>query len=476
MTPTQWRRWLWLLGAASLLLRLLLLGQNGLWHDEVATFNTAILPLGQIPAVAANHSNSPPLYFWLVHFVMAGAGHSESALRLLSAVAGALTVPLLALLVAELSGSLVAGVVGGIFLAFNPLHLWFSQEARAYALLTLCCAAALLALARAIRTGGAGDWAGFAVALLVGLCVNPVAGAILPVAWIWVLLSERRRLLLGPLALISGLVCVTALGIAHAIPGHEHPPEEHRGIPGVELGYTAYAYLAGYSFGPGTRELQTMGAVNALRTYWAQAGLVLVALIGWAVLILKYRPGFRWEFLALALLPPLQILAASMFSAFPFNVRYALPGLLGAMGLLAVTAAAAPRRLFTGALILGVGLSLWSDLQWFSNPRYRKDDTRGALAWLAARLPAGSIVGAVPGYMNETMEYYAVRTTPRLAIVRVAPDTGGVPVDSVAAMALTRFHLVPGWRQIEHDLATGQRIKDSTTSISGYHLFVLKSP
>lgn len=474
MSSREVQRRLWLLAVVALAIRLLCLGKDGLWHDEVATFNTAILPVSRIPAVAANHSNSPPLYFWLVHLVIGITGQSESSLRLLSAVAGALTIPVLGSLVIALTESATAGLLAALLLTINPLHLWFSQEARAYAVLTLCCAVALLALARALKAEHVTDWVWFLLATVAGLFVNPVAGAILPVAWIWASLSPRRRHFLLPLLATSAIICLVAVGIAHSIPAHEHPPAEQRGLPGLELGYAAYAYLAGYSFGPGTRDLQMMGALGALREHWLEAGLVVVAMVWWGWLAISTKPRGGAHFLALAVLPPLQIFAASRLSAFPFNVRYALPGVLGAMALLAVAVSASPARTRTIGCAAAVLLSLWSDAQWFTVARYRKDDTRGAVAWLAAGLPAGSTVGAVPGYMNETLEYYAARTSPRLHIVRVAPDSGGVPIDSVQAMAVTRFHLVPGWQELEQTLSA-RGLKDSTRSILGYHLFQLQA-
>ena len=62
---------------------------------------------------------------------------SETSLRLVSAVAGTLTIPVAWLLIRELTRSRAVALLSTALLAVNPLHIWYSQEARAYALLVL---------------------------------------------------------------------------------------------------------------------------------------------------------------------------------------------------------------------------------------------------------------------------------------------------------------------------------------------------
>ena len=49
--------------------------------------------------------------------------------------------------------------LSALLLAANPLHLWYSQEARPYALLVFFSSAALWSLAVALRSRGVGWWA-----------------------------------------------------------------------------------------------------------------------------------------------------------------------------------------------------------------------------------------------------------------------------------------------------------------------------
>ena len=90
--------------------------------------------------------SAPPLYYALAWVWTQVTGTGEFGLRSLSALAGVATVPVAYLLGAELRGRR-AGLMAAALVAVNPMLLWYSQEARAYALLVLLCAA-LAALLR----------------------------------------------------------------------------------------------------------------------------------------------------------------------------------------------------------------------------------------------------------------------------------------------------------------------------------------
>lgn len=92
----------------------------------------------------------PPLYYAALHFWADAFGESEVALRSLSAVAGATAIVLLATACWRVRGPVLAAIVSA-FLLLNATQLYFSQEARMYALLGLLALAASLALAALIE-------------------------------------------------------------------------------------------------------------------------------------------------------------------------------------------------------------------------------------------------------------------------------------------------------------------------------------
>ena len=134
-TPADTRA-LWLLAGITLLggaLRLFHLGAQPLWTDEAFSWRWAHLTLGELWGSHAILETNPPLYYTLQKLLLP-LGESEGALRLLAAIFGTLTVPLVFLL-GRLVGGTVAGLVAAALLATSPIHIAYSQEARGYTLL-----------------------------------------------------------------------------------------------------------------------------------------------------------------------------------------------------------------------------------------------------------------------------------------------------------------------------------------------------
>ena len=94
--------------------------------------------------------SAPPLYYALAWVWTQLTGTGEFGLRSLSALAGVATVPVAYLIGIELRGRR-AGLMAAALVAVNPMLLWYSQEARAYALFALLCAVSLLYCVRALR-------------------------------------------------------------------------------------------------------------------------------------------------------------------------------------------------------------------------------------------------------------------------------------------------------------------------------------
>jgi mannosyltransferase len=138
------------LGAA---LRFATLGVQSYHHDEIVTASR-VLRVGFTHAMdAVGFSESaPPLYYALAWIWTQITGTGPWGLRSLSALAGVATIPVAFLIGRELRGRR-AGLIAAALVAVNPMLIWYSQEARAYALLVLFCALSLLYCVRALRVG-----------------------------------------------------------------------------------------------------------------------------------------------------------------------------------------------------------------------------------------------------------------------------------------------------------------------------------
>jgi uncharacterized membrane protein len=436
--------WVLLLTVAGGLLRAFAIGSNSFWVDEFATFKIATLPFPEIQRAAAEVNFCPPLFFWLVHGVVTILGSSEASLRLVSAAAGTLTIPVIWLLTREVTGSRAIATLSAALLAVNPLHIWYSQEARAYALMVWLGCTALLCLAVATRTRRLAPWAGFVAAMAAALLTHTTGPILLLVAWAWVLLSPRRTTLLKPLviatAIIGLILAPFALEIAGAVAQAESTHSPARPLTGLEIPYTLLTYVTGYSFGPSTREIQNLGPASAIALHPLETmlgGAVTAVLL---YLMLFRRVHGRRHFLILFLVPTVAMLLGSATSGKAYQARYALAGLVGFCGLAAGALSRLPIRFRSPIVATVLVLAAWADAQWYFNPRYWKDDSRALVSWLAERLPEGSTVAAAPRYVTGVLSYYA--RLQQAPINFVAADSLAA-ISAPAVLLLTRLHHVP---------------------------------
>ncbi len=151
--------------ARSLLLRAARLDFQPLWWDEGYSVWFAHQPLGDMLRLTALDIH-PPLYYALLGGWSHLFGLGPVALRWLSVAAGVAAVPLIYLVGYWLSGRRV-GLAAAFLLAINPLHIYYSQEVRMYALVALW---SLLAI------GTAGRWLGLG---------RRIRGDTQPAGWGW---------------------------------------------------------------------------------------------------------------------------------------------------------------------------------------------------------------------------------------------------------------------------------------------------
>jgi uncharacterized membrane protein len=195
LTPTRSGA-LWALGALTALgiaVRFASLGVQSYHHDEVITV-ARVIPgsfTDMLREVKKSESN-PPLYYVLAWGWAKAFGTGEVGMRSLSALIGAATVPLAYWIGAELS-SRRAGLITAALIAVNPMLIWYSQEARSYALLVFFCAASLLFFARALRTRDGRDLALWALASALALCSHYFAVFAVAIEALWLLAALRSR-------------------------------------------------------------------------------------------------------------------------------------------------------------------------------------------------------------------------------------------------------------------------------------------
>jgi 4-amino-4-deoxy-L-arabinose transferase-like glycosyltransferase len=136
---------------AGALLRFATLDVQSLWYDEAVTAQLLRMHLTGMLHAIPNSESTPPLYYVLAWAWTHGFGTGEAGLRSLPALLGTATIPLAWLLGRRLGGDRAA-LAAAALVAFNPMLVWFSQEARAYALLVLLAVLGTLLWLRALQS------------------------------------------------------------------------------------------------------------------------------------------------------------------------------------------------------------------------------------------------------------------------------------------------------------------------------------
>lgn len=191
--------------AAAAALRFASLGTQSYHHDEVITA-MRVLPgsLSHLFHEVRVSESNPPLYYLLAWGWAKVFGLNEVGLRSLSALLGVAVVPVAYLIGRELS-SRRTGLVLAALTAFNPMLIWYSQEARSYALLIFFSALSLYFFLRALDRGEERDFWLWALSSALAFGSHYFAFFLVAIEAAWLLLARRDRLraLLPALALVG---------------------------------------------------------------------------------------------------------------------------------------------------------------------------------------------------------------------------------------------------------------------------------
>jgi mannosyltransferase len=180
------------LTAFAALIRFSTLDVQSFWLDEGLTVHEVRMGFGDMLNQIRAHEATPPLYFVVAWLWAKVFGSGEVGLRSLSALLGTATVPVACLAGASLV-SRRAGVMTAALVCVQPLLVWYSQEARAYALLVLLAALSFLFFVRALRHPGRLDLVLWALVSALALATHYFAVFLILPEAIWLLLAAPRR-------------------------------------------------------------------------------------------------------------------------------------------------------------------------------------------------------------------------------------------------------------------------------------------
>jgi uncharacterized membrane protein len=147
----------WLLALLAFVIRSYRLDVQSIWFDEGWSWHLARMPLSEMATTTAG-DRSPVLYYTLLRLWLQLAGASEFAMRYVSLIADVITVALVLAMGRLMSGGArgqgsrgVSYLVAGLLYAVCPFAVFYAQETRMYALVSMYCTASSYALLRWLR-------------------------------------------------------------------------------------------------------------------------------------------------------------------------------------------------------------------------------------------------------------------------------------------------------------------------------------
>ncbi len=311
----------------GIILRVITLGHESVDGDELFSRRVALLPIDSMLDTVRNDLVHPPLYYLLLKIGVSTLGASVIGIRLVSLVFGIATVALVAGIGILLPGARHAGLIAAALLALNEYHIFYSQQARSYALYTFLAGLLLCWVAvTAERAPSTRSWvAGYV--LMVLLVYTHYVGAIY-VFWAVVALlvcSIPRRTKIFTL-LVSGLAAltfvpwlITEVPIYHSKHGIDRNLA-WQGHPGFQALKQLWAVSIGVmDFNGATTLAFGLGAVLALAALKIRS---------------PQRPlGDMPVLVTLASLATLPVLSIFFLSVWPFNlplfgIRHLLPSIV----------------------------------------------------------------------------------------------------------------------------------------------------
>jgi uncharacterized membrane protein len=201
----------------ALVLRFINLSSRHLWYDEAfavlyAEKGFSAILYGTITQVEGAAADVHPLFFYsILHAWMRAVGQSPVAVRALSVLVGVATV-VMAYLLARSLFDRRAGLATAAIVSIAPFHVYYSQEARMYALLGFAAIAMTYFFVRAWEGGSWVHWVVFGVFGAMTLYAHNLgftflAGLDLWVLWAWLRPGATRWRSLRPV-LLSHLLSV----------------------------------------------------------------------------------------------------------------------------------------------------------------------------------------------------------------------------------------------------------------------------
>lgn len=438
-----------LLGAG---IRSLLLSKQSFWFDEAFTYS--IISKDLSTALAAE-VNNPPVYVVLLYFWGLIFGYSEAALRSFSVLCSILSLVLLIPL-----GRLFLNRQGMLLcillVALSPMHVYYAQEVRCFALLNCWLLAFVLALVRFTRSQ---SWSAAVLAILfaeLSLYTHFISVFFLATGFFysaWQLRNARAALfrLVGMYVIIVLLFAPWLFQMLTAAAGGG----QIRKYLLLKLPQTYVSFLFGETLFPLSQD--TMSNLSGfLQDFWFPLLMATVVSAAFAALIVidlftKRKEQSDGALFLFAVLPVALVFLLS-FKLMLLDERYVQFSSFFVFALVARSVSGRwhqrPVRVLFTLLLL---LQSWSIWNYFMDDRFGKEQWREVVQDIEKSVTADTILVFDVGYLDIAYQYYQTRPVESLRAIANYSEPVEVPfewetrLESVDSFILVRSH-------VEHDL------------------------
>jgi 4-amino-4-deoxy-L-arabinose transferase-like glycosyltransferase len=419
----------WLLAAlilAGFALRIYRIDTQSLWYDEGFSIALARSSLAEAIAWTAQDVH-PPLYYLLLHFWIRACGDAALATRLFSLLVSVAAIPVFYHL-ARRAMSGTTGLAAALLATISPFYVYYAQETRMYALVTLLTLLSSYLLLRLATEEAMPPkrrlhlWIGFAALSVAAIYTHYFSFFVLAFQGLYYLLSWLRRngraRDLVPALLATGAMCIAYLPW----------------LPTLLARYASDTGYFGGSMAPQESISRILASFSAGDTFPRSAAIqvaqVYLALMVVGVALRTYRirkgreskqSGGGWAFVVMYLLIPLASIALLYYFRPKASSRYAMVAsppfliLLGS-GIAAlwehssISRRRAVRWVWRGfslaALVFFLGVSGLSLRGLYLDPNYRRPDFRGAVQYVRDRRQSDESTILLSGHFFPIFDYY----------------------------------------------------------------------
>ena len=411
-------RWLWvgiLLLAAGL--RLWGLGDKALWLDEVMSLRLATQPtLADTLREVESYDAHPPLYavlhfFWMrpapLRWRADGVDWNRPAVRVdgyarvPSAVFGIGAVVMMVLLARRLYGR-AAGFLAGGLMAVSAFHVYFSQEARPYALVVFLTLALTWIFVRILAAGER---------VSVGLCFLYAAlGAACLYTYVLTIVLLISQ---GLLFLVLGKRSARTM----ALGGAATAAIAAAFLPWLPMLRTRRAVLRTILAGGAAPPLETSEIVRAFGEWlfgplrfsswnWPYHGLLALILLGLAVLVSRSQKHSRLLLPGMIVIPIVLLLVLPIPRVHVFEAKHLIFVMPMCLLLLVGAARGREHRLAAAAIVLLLILVNAGELVVYLDRAYQKERWFEAMQFVRDEERAGDVIVVNPPYAAFALRYH----------------------------------------------------------------------